>query len=153
MTTLDRPPGTPAVTTFDTGLAQPRSRFLFPIVVAAAVFQAVLQTVIVPLLPELPHFTGAGRTAVSWLVTVTLLVGAVVTPIFGRLADMFGKKKMLLVAFSMMTLGSMLCALSSDIAVLIFARALQGPGRQSSPSESPCCVTNCHGTRSTAQWP
>ncbi|KPH16028.1 MFS transporter [Rhodococcus qingshengii] len=128
MTTLDRPPGTPAVTTSDAGLAQPRSRFLFPIVVAAAVFQAVLQTVIVPLLPELPHFTGAGRTAVSWLVTVTLLVGAVVTPIFGRLADMFGKKKMLLVAFSMMTLGSMLCALSSDIAVLIFARALQGAG-------------------------
>ena len=78
MTTLDRPPGTPAVTTSDAGLAQPRSRFLFPIVVAAAVFQAVLQTVIVPLLPELPHFTGAGRTAVSWLVTVTLLVGAVV---------------------------------------------------------------------------
>ena len=64
----------------------------------------------------------------SWLVTVTLLVGAVVTPIFGRLADMFGKKKMLLVAFTMMTLGSMLCALSSDIAVLIFARALQGAG-------------------------
>ncbi len=125
-----------------------------PIVVAAAVFQAVLQTVIVPLLPELPHFTGAGRTAVSWLVTVTLLVGAVVTPIFGRLADMFGKKKMLLVAFSMMTLGSMLCALSSDIAVLIFARALQGAGSQSSPpSESPCSVTNCHATRSTAQWP
>ena len=128
MTTLDRPPGMPAVTTSDAGLAQPRSRFLFPIVVAAAVFQAVLQTVIVPLLPELPHFTGAGRTAVSWLVTVTLLVGAVVTPIFGRLADMFGKKKMLLVAFTMMTLGSMLCALSSDIAVLIFARALQGAG-------------------------
>lgn len=128
MTTLDRPPGTPAVPTLDTSPALPRSRFLFPIVVAAAVFQAVLQTVIVPLLPELPHFTGAGRTAVSWLVTVTLLVGAVVTPIFGRLADMFGKKKMLLVAFSMMTLGSMLCALSSDIAVLIFARALQGAG-------------------------
>ncbi|MFE4503572.1 MFS transporter [Rhodococcus sp. NPDC056743] len=120
MTTLDRAPAAPPVVE--------RSRFLFPIVSAAAVFQAVLQTVIVPLLPELPHFTGASRTAVSWLVTVTLLVGAVVTPIFGRLADMFGKKKMLLVAFFLMTLGSLLCAVSSNISVLIFARALQGAG-------------------------
>ncbi|TSD45050.1 MFS transporter [Rhodococcus sp. KBS0724] len=120
MTTLDRAPVVPPVVE--------RSRFLFPIVSAAAVFQAVLQTVIVPLLPELPHFTGASRTAVSWLVTVTLLVGAVVTPIFGRLADMFGKKKMLLVAFFLMTLGSLLCAVSSNISVLIFARALQGAG-------------------------
>ena len=120
MTTLDRAPVAPPLVT--------RSRFLFPIVSAGAVFQAVLQTVIVPLLPELPHFTGASRTAVSWLVTVTLLVGAVVTPIFGRLADMFGKKKMLLVAFFLMTLGSMLCAVSSNISVLIFARALQGAG-------------------------
>ncbi|PBC44026.1 MFS transporter [Rhodococcus sp. ACPA4] len=120
MTTLDRAPAVPPVVA--------RSRFLFPIVSAGAVFQAVLQTVIVPLLPELPHFTGASRTAVSWLVTVTLLVGAVVTPIFGRLADMFGKKKMLLVAFFLMTLGSMLCAVSSNISVLIFARALQGAG-------------------------
>lgn len=35
----------------------------------------------------------------SWLVTSTLLVGAVMTPIFGRLADMIGKKQMLLIAF------------------------------------------------------
>nr|WP_271212879.1 MFS transporter [Rhodococcus wratislaviensis]GLK39655.1 MFS transporter [Rhodococcus wratislaviensis] len=104
------------------------SRYLFPILAFAGVFQAVLQTVMVPLLPSMPTFTGASQTSVSWLITTTLLVGAVVTPIFGRLADMFGKKRMLLVAFVFMTLGALICAVTSDIAFLIFARGLQGAG-------------------------
>ncbi|WP_070381001.1 MFS transporter [Rhodococcus sp. WMMA185] len=94
----------------------------------AGVFQAVLQTVMVPLLPSMPAFTGASPTSVSWLITTTLLVGAVVTPIFGRLADMFGKKRMLLVALVIMTLGAVICASTSNIALLIFARGLQGAG-------------------------
>ncbi|WP_072691552.1 MFS transporter [Rhodococcus marinonascens] len=104
------------------------SRALFPILAFAGVFQAVLQTVMVPLLPSMPSFTGASQTSVSWLITTTLLVGAVITPIFGRLADMFGKKRMLLVALVVMTLGAVICAVTSDIAVLIFARGLQGAG-------------------------
>ncbi|EOM75139.1 MFS transporter [Rhodococcus rhodnii] len=104
------------------------SRFVFPILAVAGTFQAVLQTVMIPLLPSMPSFTGASTTAVSWLITITLLVGAVVTPIFGRLADMYGKKRMLLVTFTAMTVGSLACAVSSDIAVLICARALQGFG-------------------------
>ena len=101
---------------------------VFPVLAVGAVFQAIMQTVMVPLLPSMPGFTGAGPTAVSWLVTSTLLVGAVMTPIFGRLADMIGKKRMLLVAFSLMTLGSLICALTSDIGLLILARGLQGAG-------------------------
>ncbi|MDV7242869.1 MULTISPECIES: MFS transporter [Rhodococcus] len=104
------------------------SRFVLPILAFAGVFQAVLQTVMVPLLPSMPAFTGAGTTSVSWLITATLLVGAVVTPIFGRLADMYGKKRMLMVAFVIMTLGAVLCAVTSDIGLLIFARGLQGVG-------------------------
>ncbi|NLE81672.1 MAG: MFS transporter [Rhodococcus sp.] len=87
-----------------------------------------MQTVIVPLLPVLPGLTDSSQLAVSWMVTITLLVGAVITPIFGRLADMYGKKRILLTAFVVMTVGSLLCAVSSDIAVLIAARALQGAG-------------------------
>ncbi|MEU5844000.1 MFS transporter [Rhodococcus sp. NPDC047139] len=103
-------------------------RFVFPVLAVGAVFQAIMQTVMVPLLPSMPGFTGAGPTAVSWLVTSTLLVGAVMTPIFGRLADMIGKKRMLLVAFGLMTLGSLICALTSEIGLLILARGLQGAG-------------------------
>jgi len=101
---------------------------VFPVLAVGAVFQAIMQTVMVPLLPSMPGFTGAGPTAVSWLVTSTLLVGAVMTPIFGRLADMVGKRRMLLIAFTLMTAGSLICALTSNIALLIFARGLQGAG-------------------------
>lgn len=104
------------------------ARFIFPVLAVGAIFQAIMQTVMVPLLPSLPEFTGAGPTAVSWLVTSTLLVGAVMTPIFGRLADMIGKKQMLLIAFGLMTVGSFICVLTSDIGILIFARCLQGAG-------------------------
>ena len=114
------------------GPAEKKTRDLrhlvFPVLAVGAVFQAIMQTVMVPLLPSMPGFTGAGTTAVSWLVTSTLLVGAVMTPIFGRLADMIGKKRMLLIAFSLMTLGSLICALTSDIGLLIVARGLQGAG-------------------------
>jgi len=103
-------------------------RFVFAVLAVGAVFQAIMQTVMVPLLPSMPGFTGAGPTAVSWLVTATLLVGAVMTPIFGRLADMIGKKKMLLIAFTVMTIGSLICAMTSNIGLLIFARGLQGAG-------------------------
>ncbi|AWG97430.1 MFS transporter [Rhodococcus ruber Chol-4] len=111
-----------------TAVAPRPSRFVFPILAVGAIFQAIMQTVMVPLLPSMPALTGAGTTAVSWLVTATLLVGAVMTPIFGRLADMVGKKRMLLVALVLMTVGSLLCAISSNIAVLITARGLQGAG-------------------------
>src|SRR5262249_36502064 len=56
----------------------------------------------------------------------TLLAGAVLTPVLGRAGDMYGKRRVLVVALGLMTVGSVLCALSSDIAVLIAARALQG---------------------------
>ncbi|QNG21014.1 MFS transporter [Rhodococcus triatomae] len=104
------------------------SRFVFPILAVGGVFQAILQTVMVPLLPSMPALTGASITAASWLITTTLLVGAVVTPIFGRLADMYGKKRMLIASFALMTVGSLVCATTSDITLLIGARALQGAG-------------------------
>ncbi|MFD6676245.1 MFS transporter [Rhodococcus zopfii] len=104
------------------------SRFVFPILAVGAVFQAIMQTVMVPLLPSMPALTGASVTAVSWLLTTTLLVGAIMTPIFGRLADMIGKKRMLVTAFALMTLGSLICALTSNIGLLIVARGLQGAG-------------------------
>lgn len=90
------------------------------------ILMAVMQTVVVPLLPDLPRLTGASAGAVSWTVTAALLSGAVLTPLLGRAGDMYGKRRVLLLSFSLMTAGSVICALTSDIAVLIAARALQG---------------------------
>ncbi|MBO1330560.1 MFS transporter [Streptomyces sp. VRA16 Mangrove soil] len=103
-----------------------RERLTIPVLAFGGILMAVMQTVVVPLLPDLPRLTGASPAAVSWMVTATLLAGAVLTPVLGRAGDMYGKRRVLLGALALMTAGSVLCALTSDIRVLIAARALQG---------------------------
>ncbi|MYW69959.1 MFS transporter [Streptomyces sp. SID8379] len=103
-----------------------RERLTIPVLAFGGILMAVMQTVVVPLLPDLPRLTGASPAAVSWMVTATLLAGAVLTPVLGRAGDMYGKRRVLLIALALMTGGSVLCALTSDIRVLIAARALQG---------------------------
>ncbi|WP_405836326.1 MFS transporter [Streptomyces sp. NBC_01518] len=103
-----------------------RDRLTVPVLAFGGILMAVMQTVVVPLLPSLPRLTHSSAGAVSWMVTATLLSGAVLTPVLGRAGDMYGKRRVLTGALSLMTVGSVMCALSSDIRVLIFARALQG---------------------------
>ncbi|MFK4148789.1 MFS transporter [Streptomyces sp. NPDC004065] len=117
---LSDPPGTRAA---DRSL---RDRLTIPVLASGGILMAVMQTVVVPLLPDLPRLTGASAGAVSWMVTATLLSGAVLTPVLGRAGDMYGKRRVLTAALALMTAGSVMCALSSDIGVLITARALQG---------------------------
>lgn len=87
---------------------------------------AIMQTIVVPLLPHIPDLTGATPEAASWLVTVTLLTGAVFTPVLGRVGDMYGKRRVLIASLGVLVVGSVLCAVSSQIGVLIAGRALQG---------------------------
>ncbi|MDX6364079.1 MAG: hypothetical protein QOC85_3089, partial [Streptomyces sp.] len=103
-----------------------RGRLTVPVLAFGGILMAVMQTVVVPLLPDLPRLTGASAGAVSWTVTATLLSGAVLTPVLGRAGDMYGKRRVLLAALALMTVGSVMCALTSDISILITARALQG---------------------------
>ncbi|MEU3980703.1 MDR family MFS transporter [Streptomyces sp. NPDC026672] len=97
-----------------------------PVLAFGGILMAVMQTVVVPLLPDLPRLTGASAGAVSWTVTATLLSGAVLTPVLGRAGDMYGKRRVLTAALALMTVGSVMCAMTSDIRLLIAARALQG---------------------------
>ncbi|WP_405748110.1 MFS transporter [Streptomyces canus] len=106
--------------------ARLRTRLTVPVLAMCGTLMAVMQTVVVPLLPDLPRLTHSSPGAVSWMVTATLLAGAVLTPVLGRAGDMYGKRRVLTGALGLMTLGSVMCALSSDITVLIAARALQG---------------------------
>jgi predicted MFS family arabinose efflux permease len=103
-----------------------RDRLTVPVLAFGGILMAVMQTVVVPLLPDLPRLTGASAGTVSWMVTATLLSGAVLTPVLGRAGDMYGKRRVLMSALALMTAGSVLCALSSDIGVLIAARTLSG---------------------------
>ncbi|WP_067279733.1 MFS transporter [Streptomyces jeddahensis] len=115
---MSRVPGAPAPPL--------RERLTVPVLAFGGSLMAVMQTAVVPLLPDLPRLTGSSPTAVSWLVTATLVAGAVFTPVLGRAGDMYGKRRVLLLALALMTAGSLVCAVTSDIRLLIAARALQG---------------------------
>ncbi|WSQ07040.1 MFS transporter [Streptomyces sp. NBC_01231] len=119
-------PGEPAGAVASASRDGVRARLTVPVLAFGGILMAVMQTAVVPLLPDLPRLTGSSAGAVSWTVTATLLAGAVLTPVLGRAGDMYGKKRVLLLALALMTAGSVLCALTSDIRVLVAARALQG---------------------------
>jgi MFS family permease len=103
-----------------------RPRLVLAALAFCGVLVSISQTIVVPLLPELPAITHSPPSDVSWLITVTLLTGAVFTPLLGRAGDMYGKRRVLLIALSSMVVGSLLCASSSNLSVLIVGRAFQG---------------------------
>ncbi|HEU5469467.1 MAG TPA: MFS transporter [Actinophytocola sp.] len=87
---------------------------------------ALMHTLVVPLLPVFPELLGVSRAQVSWLVTATMLAGVVGAPVFGRLGDLFGKRRILLLVLGIMLAGSVLGAVSWSYGPLLVARALQG---------------------------
>ena len=86
------------------------------------------QTLVLPLLPDFPEILGTTSDNASWLVTITLLTAAVGTPIVSRLADMFGKRLMLIICMWAVIAGSVIAALSTSLGVVILGRGLTGFG-------------------------
>jgi len=87
---------------------------------------AYMFTLVVPIQSELPRLLDASREDTAWVVTITLLVAACATPISGRLGDMYGKRRVVLVLIGFLLLGSVVAALSPHIVGLIIGRGLQG---------------------------
>lgn len=98
------------------------------VLVVGALDLGVEQFAILPLLPAIQEAEGESVTATTWLVTAYLLAAVAATPIFGRLGDMYGKRRVLLVALAAFALGSIVCAVSDSMAGLIAGRAVQGLG-------------------------
>ncbi|NJQ06678.1 MFS transporter [Streptomyces lonarensis] len=102
-----------------------------PVVMAlalAGVTAAVMQTLVTPLLADLPRLLDTTPADATWVVTVTLLVAAVCVPITGRLGDLLGKRAVLLACSVPLIVGSVVCALSSTLAPMLAGRGLQGVG-------------------------
>ncbi|HEX2313884.1 MAG TPA: MFS transporter [Thermomonospora sp.] len=93
---------------------------------AAGMVVSVQQTLVIPLLPRLMAAFHASVTAVTWVFTVSLLAGAVATPLLSRFGDMYGKKPMIVFTLGLLVAGSVVCALSSSLGWLVAGRALQG---------------------------
>ena len=102
------------------------SRLITAILCLSGTVVALQQTMVIPLLPEFPKILGVSADDASWLVTVTLLTSAVATPIVSRLADMFGKRRMMLISMTMIVVGSLVAAIGGNFISLLIGRGLQG---------------------------
>ncbi|MFK0118001.1 MFS transporter [Streptomyces sp. NPDC090994] len=94
----------------------------------AGTVAAVMQTLVTPLIAEMPQILHTSSSNAAWVVTVTLLVAGVCVPVSGRLGDLVGKRRMLLVCAVPLVVGSVVCALSSSVVPMIVGRGLQGMG-------------------------
>lgn len=106
--------------------APPRTNVVIAVLAAGGIVVSLMQTMVIPLLPQLPKLLGASASDTAWAITATLLAAAVATPVMGRLGDMYGKRRMLLVSLALMVAGSVLGGLSSSLAPMVCARAMQG---------------------------
>ena len=95
---------------------------------AAGISVSLMQTLVIPLIPELPTLLNTSAANASWAITATLLTAAVATPVFGRLGDMHGPKPILIICTVLLTIGSLIAALSSSLLLMVVGRALQGFG-------------------------
>ncbi|AUS32689.1 MAG: MFS transporter [Rhodococcus qingshengii] len=102
------------------------SRLITAILCLSGTVVALQQTMVIPLLPDFPKILGVSADDASWLVTVTLLTSAVATPIVSRLADMFGKRRMMLISMTMIVVGSLVAAIGGNFVALLIGRGLQG---------------------------
>jgi MFS family permease len=87
---------------------------------------ALLQTLVIPLIPALPTLLNASPADTPWVVTITLLVSALVTPIGGRLGDLFGKRRVLLWTLTAATTGTIVSAVTTSLLPMVIGRGLQG---------------------------
>ncbi|MFJ9151162.1 MFS transporter [Streptomyces sp. NPDC102270] len=106
--------------------APPKPNAVVAVLALAGIVVSLMQTLVIPIVPELPRLLHAEASDTAWAVTATLLAASVATPVVGRLGDMFGKRRMLLLSIVLLVSGSVVCGLADSLVPMIIGRALQG---------------------------
>jgi MFS family permease len=86
------------------------------------------QSIIVPALPALAAHYDTSIAGATWLGAAFILAAAVAVPLCGRLGDLVGKKRMILVSLALFAVGSVVCAVSTSIGLAVAGRVIQGLG-------------------------
>src|SRR5476651_1746731 len=108
-------------------LTHPEIRAIVLGIMLAMFLGALDQTIVATALPTIGrHFSNLGDLA--WVVTAYLLTAAAVTPLYGKLSDIHGRRVMMLIAIVVFIAGSLICALAPSMIALVLGRALQRAG-------------------------
>jgi EmrB/QacA subfamily drug resistance transporter len=100
---------------------------VFPSIMLPMFLAAVDQTIVATALPAIVASTGEVERA-SWVVVSYLIASTVAAPIYGRLGDQYGRRRLMMVGLGIFMAASLLCALCTSIEALTVARVLQGLG-------------------------
>jgi EmrB/QacA subfamily drug resistance transporter len=100
----------------------------FTLLAVAAVAYALLQSLVAPALLTIQQDLDTSSTGAAWILTAYLLSASVLTPVAGRLGDMFGKKRALVTVLIVLAIGTALAGLATSIGLMVVARVVQGAG-------------------------
>ena len=89
---------------------------------------SMLSSAVIPALTDIQHALHASETGVTWLLTGYLLSASVATSILGRMGDMYGKQRLLVVTLVILAVGTLISALASSLGLMIVGRIIQGAG-------------------------
>jgi MFS family permease len=101
---------------------------LLIVVTAVALLINYVETMVVPGIPTIQKDLSTTATIASWITSAFLIVGSAIAPLFGKLGDCYGKKRMFLTALIFYIFGVGIAGFSPSIYFLLFARAIQGIG-------------------------
>jgi EmrB/QacA subfamily drug resistance transporter len=108
--------------------ASRRSTQTLLVLTGVALLVNYVETMVIPGIPTIQSDLATTATIAAWITSAYLIVGSAVSPLFGKLGDVYGKKRMFLVSLSFYIAGVGIAGFSPSIYVLIAARALQGIG-------------------------
>lgn len=111
-----------------TGEETGRRRAILPVLIGVAALVAVVSSLGAPLIPSIAESDHVSLSAAEWVLTAALMMGALVTPAMGRLADGPRKRVVIEVALASVLVGCVLSAVSTTFLVLVIGRGFQGIG-------------------------
>lgn len=104
------------------------SRAAFAAIAISVASLALLQNLVIPVIPLIASDFGVTADAASWTNTAWLIAAAVATPLLGRIGDLRGRRNTFLVVIAVVALGDIVASFAANLPVLILARVLQGVG-------------------------
>lgn len=122
-----KPSEPPKVIAHDQEFSHREILYIMTALMISMLLAALDQSIVATALPQIASDLH-GLTKLSWVVTAYLITSAIATPIYGKLGDLYGRKKIFQTSIIIFLLGSVLCGISQSMNELIFFRALQGIG-------------------------